>query len=171
MWSGPSKSGLSRKKFEDFRQTEAGDFSIKFFRYGSTTSQRAEAEQAGYWAISEELNREVTRFSLLQIVELQLWRLNPDVDGPGHICRMEVQLFIASSDFLTLRSWSVRKLCGTIIIIIVIWTIEIRRMSQKFEDLKQTEAGDFSIKFFSYRSTTSQRGFHAGWLLSENWRT
>ena len=43
----------------------------------------------------------------------------------------------------------------------VTWSIEIKRMSQKFEGLRQTEAGDFSLKFFRYRSTSSQRGLRA----------
>ena len=37
--------------------------------------------------------------------------------------------------------------------------------SARFEDLIQTEVSDFSVKFFRYRSTTSQCG-RAGWLLS-----
>ena len=54
------------EKINQLMQTEAGDFSIKFFRYHSTTSQRGLRALAGCWAISEELNREVTRFSLFQ---------------------------------------------------------------------------------------------------------
>src|SRR5262250_1610064 len=41
------KSG--KLQFDDSRQTEAGDFSIKFFRYRATTSQRAEAR----WLVVE----------------------------------------------------------------------------------------------------------------------
>ena len=52
----------------------------------SLSNQRAEAALAGSWAISEELDREVTRFSLPNVVELQLWRHAPDFDRPGHIC-------------------------------------------------------------------------------------
>ena len=43
----------------------------------------------------------------------------------------------------------------------MIWSVEIWRKSPKFEDLRQIEAGDFSIKFIRYRSTTSQRGLRA----------
>ena len=34
---------------------------------------------------------------------------------------------------------------------------EMRYKSEKFNQIMQTEAGDFSIKFVRYRSTTSQR--------------
>ena len=69
--------------FEDFRHTEAGDFSINFFSYRSTTSQRGLRALAGCWAISKELNWEVTCFSLPQI--FKFWRLAPDFDEADHI--------------------------------------------------------------------------------------
>ena len=43
----------------------------------------------------------------------------------------------------------------------VTWSIKPGIKSQKFVNFMQTEAGDFSIKFFRYRSTTSQRGLRA----------
>src|SRR5499425_3274023 len=44
----------------------------------------------------------------------------------------------------------------------------MRYKSEKINQIMQTEAGDFSIKFFRYRSTTSQRA-SARWLVVERY--
>ena len=116
-WSIKIRQKSPKLYFDDLRQTEAGDFSIKFFRYRSTTIQRAERALAGCWAISEELNREVNRFSLPRIVELQLSRLISHFVMSGHIseetvhaCRCAVscwQQAVIESTFVT-RSNKIR---------------------------------------------------------------
>src|SRR5262250_2879715 len=44
----------------------------------------------------------------------------------------------------------------------------MRYKSKKINQIMQTEAGDFSIKFFRYRATTSQRA-EARWLVVERY--